>query len=320
MWTPRAVQEVKDLQSSPSHRSPLQPTPTPRFRMRLRPPRPDRILAEAEALKLLEARHRAFSAQVSIISRTPDPDLDGLCRFLGGVSKARVVTYVAHAQATDPSLFGASDSAVFPQDPDAMFTLNCAVMCHSVLWASEDAVQAGRGEWTHGRIIDVFEDGSMDILHTVTGPCESMLERVYNRDYLRVVPVEEAATAGPSDTPLQVGALPAPQAPSPTPDTPPPDDPARLAAALNLYAKPEDPMDLVQLRGIFSRAVGALHARSASDPTFKANTTVPWLLNHIQDPGGRRDEAAKKITRAAIVHVSESLRSAAQPIKDGQGR
>ena len=112
-----------------------------------------------------------------------------------------------------------------------MFTLNCAVMCHSVLWASEGAVQAGRGEWTHGKVIGVFDDGSMDILHTVTGPDGSMLERVYNRDYLRVIPVEEAATAGPSDAPLQVGALPAPQAPSPTLDTPPPDDPARLTAA-----------------------------------------------------------------------------------------
>jgi hypothetical protein len=233
---------------------------------------------------------------------------------------ARVVTYVAHAQATDPSLFGASDFAAFPQDPDAVFTVNRAVMCHSVLWASEDVVQSGRGEWTHGKIIEIFGDGSMDILHTVTGPCESILERVYNRDYLRVIPVEEAATTGPSDAPLQVGALPAPQAPSHTPDMPPPDDPARLIAALNLYAKPEDPMDRIQLRDIFSRAVGALHARGASDPTFKANTTVPWLLNHIQDPGGRRDEAAKKVTRAAIVHVSESLRSTAQPIKDGQGR
>ena len=87
-----------------------------------------------------------------------------------------------------------------------------------------------------------------------------------------------------------------------------------------MYAKPEDPTDLGQLRDLFSRAVGALHARSASDPTSKGNTTVPWLLDHIQDSGGRRDEPAKKIMRAAIVHVSESLRSAAQPIQDGQGR
>ena len=283
-------------------------------------PEVDRVPTEAEALQILEARHRAFSAQVSIISRSPEPDLEGLRRFLGGVSMARVATFVAHAQATDPSMFGSSDSTVLPQDPDAMFTLNCAVMCHSVLWASEDAVLAGRGEWTRGKVIGTFDDGSMDILHEGIGPDGSMLERVHNRDYLRVIPVEEAATAGPTDTPLQVGAPPAPQAPSPTPDTPPPDDPARLTAALNMYAKPEDPMDLGQLRDLFSRAVGALHARSASDPTFKGNTTVPWLLDHIQDSGGRRDEPAKKIIRAAIVHVSESLRSAAQPIKDGQGR
>ena len=87
-----------------------------------------------------------------------------------------------------------------------------------------------------------------------------------------------------------------------------------------MYAKPEDPTDLGQLRDLFSRAVGALHARSASDPTFKGNTTVrgSWTTSKIS--GGRRDEPAKKIMRAAIVHVSESLRSAAQPIQDGQGR
>ena len=132
-------------------------TPVPKA---TEPPEVDRVPTEAEALQILEARHRAFSAQVSIISRSPEPDLEGLRKFLGGVSMARVATFVAHAQATDPSMFGSSDSTVLPQDPDAMFTLNCAVMCHSVLWASEDAVLAGRGEWTPGKVIGTFDDGS----------------------------------------------------------------------------------------------------------------------------------------------------------------
>ena len=47
-----------------------------------------------------------------------------------------------------------------------------------------------------------------------------------------------------------------------------------------MYAKPEVPADWMQLRGIFSRAIEVLHACNATDPGFKAKTTVQWLLGN----------------------------------------
>ena len=124
----------------------------------------------------------------------------------------------------------------------------------------------------------------------------------------------------PPDGPHQVGTPSAPQTLSPSPDALSPGDPIRLTAALDSYAKQGDPADRAQLRGIFPRAVGALRARVASNPEFNANTTVRWLLSHIQVSGERNDEAAKKIARAAIVHVKELLQSATTAIDTDKGR
>ena len=163
----------------------------------------------------------------------------------------------------------------------------------------------------------------MDILHATLGPGGSRLERVCNLGRLRMLP-EQGATITPAfeppDGPHQVDTPSASQALSSSPDALSPDDPTRLTAALDSYAKQGDPADRAQLRGIFSRAVGTLRARVASNPEFTANTTVRWLLSHIQVSGERNDEAAKKIARAAIVHVKESLQSAKTAIVTDKGR
>ena len=106
-----------------------------------------------------EAAHRAFSAEASRISRSADPDLPALGILLG-VSQSKTALYVAHAQASDASTFRDSNDEPNAHDPSILFTLNCEVACHSVLWASEAAVDGGHGEWTHGKVLTVFDDGS----------------------------------------------------------------------------------------------------------------------------------------------------------------
>ena len=196
-------------------------------------------------------------------SRSPDPNLAELSTFLGGLSLARTALYAAHAQALDPSAFCADNDEPYAPDPNALYKLSSAVVCHSVLWASDAAVNAGLGEWTHGEVHAIFEDGSMDILHTTLGPGGSRLERVYNLSRLRMLPAQGATIMpafAPPDGPHQVGAPSASQALSPSPDALSPDDPTRLTAALDTYAKQEDPADRA------TRSTGTRVLLQISDP------------------------------------------------------